>query len=191
MYTYSIYKTIIDDSCRIQNLYFRHLSKKLLVSNKHRLNVQFTYSIFLAVSITVLVTWFCVLLLVSGDIHPNPGPLSSLSIVMIALHQETVLFLVLRLSLPIYHLFIITYRVFFNKLDVLFAELSDFDILAFSETWLHSAISTADLQLQSYHSPERKDRVSDNHGDVIIYVKDTLFYRRRNDLEPLGIECLG
>ena len=25
---------------------------------------------------------------------------------------------------------------------------------------------------------------------MIIYVKDTLFYRRRNDLEPLGIECL-
>ena len=91
------------------------------------------------------------------------------------------------------HLSFVHYNVqnIFNKLDVLFAELSDFDILAFSETWLHSAISTADLQLQSYHSPERKDRVSDNHGDVIIYVKDTLFYRRRNDLEPLGIECLG
>ena len=78
----------------------------------------------------------------------------------------------------------------FNKLDVLFAELSDFDILAFSETWLHSATSTADLQLQSYHSRERKDRISDNHGGVFIYVKDTLFYRRRNDLGPLGIECL-
>ena len=78
----------------------------------------------------------------------------------------------------------------FNKLDVLFAELSDFDILVFSETWLHPAISTADLQLQSYHSPECKDRFSDNHGGVIIYVKDTLFYRRRNDLEPIGIECL-
>ena len=78
----------------------------------------------------------------------------------------------------------------FNKLDVLFAELSNFDILAFSETWLHSAISTADLQLRSYHAPKRKDRVGDNHGSVIIHVKDTLFYRRRNDLEPRGIKCL-
>ena len=73
------YETIIDDSCRIQNLHFRHLSKKLLVSNKQRLNVEFTYSIFLALCITVLATWFYVLILVSGDIHPNPGPVSSLS----------------------------------------------------------------------------------------------------------------
>ena len=63
----------------VSRIYFWHLSKKLLVSNKQRLNVEFTYSIFLALSITVLVIWFYILLLVSGDIHSNPGPLSSLS----------------------------------------------------------------------------------------------------------------
>ena len=110
-------------------------------------------------------------------------------IVTIALHQETSVFVTSSLS---FHLSFVHYNVqsIFNKLDVLFAELSDFDILAFSETWLHSAIATADLQLQSYHSHECKNRVSDIHGGVIIYVKDTLFYRSRNDLEPLEVECL-
>ena len=50
-------------------------------------------------------------------------------------------------------------------------------------TFIHSVKSTSDLQLKSYHYPECKDRVGDNHGGVITYVKDTLFCRRRNDLE--------
>ena len=37
--------------------------------------------------------------------------------------------------------------------------------------------------------PERKDRHGDNHGGVLIYVKNVLCYRRRPDLEPNGIEC--
>ena len=129
----------------------------------------------------------------SGDIYPNPGPLSSLSDSYDSSSSGNgSIFGTSSLSS---HLSFVHYDVqsIFNKLDVSFAELSDFDILAFSETWFHSALSTVDLQLQSfqsYHSPERKDGVSDNHGGVIIYVKDTLFYRRRNDLEPLGIECL-
>ena len=30
----------------------------------------------------------------------------------------------------------------------------------------------------------------DSHGDVIIYVKDSIHYMRRNDLELQGIECI-
>ena len=39
-------------------------------------------------------------------------------------------------------------------------------------------------------SPERKDRIGDSHGGVILYVKDTLYYIRRRDLELAGVECL-
>ena len=63
-----------------------------------------------------------------------------------------------------------------NKLDILHAELLDFDILAFMETWLSTAVSTNDLMLQSYNIPERKDRTGDPHGEVIVYVKNGIFY---------------
>ena len=77
-----------------------------------------------------------------------------------------------------------------NKLDILRAELSDFDILAFSETGLHAALETIDLLIPNFKPPERKDRTRDHHGDVMIYVNDLVHYIRRNDLEPLNIECI-
>ena len=77
-----------------------------------------------------------------------------------------------------------------NKLDILHAELLDFDILAFTETWLSQAVSMNNLMLQSYNIPERKDRTGDPHGGVIVYVKNGIFYKRREDLEIMGLECL-
>ena len=62
----------------------------------------------------------------------------------------------------------------FSKLDILHTELFDFDILAFTETWLTPAIDTDDVLLRSYNAPERKDRVKDNHGGVMLYVKGLL-----------------
>lgn len=44
--------------------------------------------------------------------------------------------------------------------------------------------------MQSFYPPERKDRAGDSHGGVMLYVKDSLYYLRRRDLEPRGIECL-
>ncbi len=77
-----------------------------------------------------------------------------------------------------------------QKLDVLYAELRDFDLLAFSETWLNPSISQADLILTSFQPPERKDRTADSHGGVMVYVKESLHYKRRTDLEIIGIECI-
>ena len=42
----------------------------------------------------------------------------------------------------------------------------------------------------SYNKPERKDRVGDNHGGVILYVKEALNYKRRDDLEIKDIEYI-
>ena len=42
--------------------------------------------------------------------------------------------------------------------------------------------------LESYNQPERKDRVGDCHGGVILYVKETLFYKRRGDFQIRGVE---
>ena len=59
----------------------------------------------------------------------------------------------------------------FSKLEILNAELFEFDILVFTEAWLGPTIDTDDLILQSYNRPERKDRDSDTHGGVMLYVK--------------------
>ncbi|MCW4344426.1 MAG: reverse transcriptase domain-containing protein [Candidatus Thiodiazotropha endolucinida] len=96
-------------------------------------------------------------------------------------------------SFPLNHnLSFVHYNVqsIYTKLEVLQAELIEFDILAFSETWLNHSIDTEDLTLQSYQSPERKDRVGDSHGGVIIYVKEGIHYKRRNDLEIQGLEAI-
>lgn len=77
-----------------------------------------------------------------------------------------------------------------NKLDIIQAELFEIDILSFTETWLNPDISSEDIMLQSYSTPERKDRPGDPHGGVMIYVKDGLFYKRRYDLEIRGVESI-
>ena len=78
----------------------------------------------------------------------------------------------------------------FSKLEVLHTELIDFDILSFSETWLNDSIASEDLLLESYNKPERKDRPGDSLGGVMLYVKEGLHYKRRNDLELRNIESV-
>ena len=64
------------------------------------------------------------------------------------------------------------------KLDILHAELLEFNILAFTET-----DDTDDLLLHSYNRPECRDLVDDNPGSVILYIKEGKHYKHRNDLE--------
>ena len=78
----------------------------------------------------------------------------------------------------------------FTKLDILTAEHSDFDMHAFSEAWLYAALQTTDLLMPNFEPPEHKDRARDHHGCVMINVKDSVQYTRRNDLDPLDIECI-
>ena len=83
-----------------------------------------------------LVCWLSILLIVSGDIHENPGPASSFSSSISSVASE-----VLGANLKIVH-----YNVqsFYGKKDILYADLHNFDILAFTETWLTHNIDSAD-----------------------------------------------
>ena len=58
----------------------------------------------------------------------------------------------------------------YTKLELLRAELIQFDKLAFYETWLNHSVDTEDFFLES------KDRGCDSHGGVIIYVKEGIYY---------------
>ena len=140
--------------------------------------------------VTVIVMWLINLLLASGDVHPNPGPSSSDTVSTDSSFTSSVSLMgSINLSK---HLSFVHYNVqsLVTKLDLLYTELNEFDILAFTETWLNQSVLQEDIQLHSYCLPERKDRRGDSHGGVIIYVKDTIHYVRRNDLEINDVECL-
>ena len=126
------------------------------------------------------------LILLAGDIHPNPGPQPSESSDSLS---STDLYNFLHLP---NHLSTVHYNVqsIANKLDTLIAEFSFFDVVSLSETWLHDGIFSDGLLFHSFHSPERKDRVHDRYGGVILYIKNNLSYTRRNDLEIGGLECI-
>ena len=146
----------------------------------------------LCFSFVAFATWLVLLLFSCGDVHPNPGPLStssSSSNFTSSSGMSNTLFSCLNLnhSLSFVHY---NFQSIFSKLEILQAELSDFDILAFTETWLCPSIDINELLLHSYNTPERKDRAGDNHGGVMIYVKDCLHYKRRADLESRNIESI-
>ena len=75
-----------------------------------------------------------------------------------------------------------------NKLDDVAAELSDYDIIGISESKLNNSIPSSMLMLDSYNMPIRKDREINNGGGLIIYIKNNIFFKRRDDLENNSIE---
>ena len=153
----------------------------------HLNNIVFTYQLCILFAVKILFVWLAILLLKAGDVKPNPGPISSpnssLSSNPSVSFNESIT--------GSGHLSFIHYNVqsIFNKLDILRAEFAELDILAFSESWLNPSIQNSDLSFDSFSQPERKDR-DDSHGGVILYVRDSIPYKRRHDLEPTGIECI-
>jgi len=124
-----------------------------------------------------LCCWLSMLLLLSGDVHENPGPSTSSTSTM-----DTFVPAQGNLSLVHYNV-----QSILNKKDILFG---DYDILAFTETWLNPNIYPSDLLFPSFHTPFRRDRQSDPHGGIIVYVKSDIFVFERRDLEVNDVECL-
>ena len=53
--------------------------KRIPMSTTFQDNIAFTFNFTFCLSLLVLRTWLIVLLMSSGDINPNPGPMSSVS----------------------------------------------------------------------------------------------------------------
>ena len=169
---------------------FTQLLQNVQHSTKIEENINWSLKIMLSFSITIFTYCFIYLLFCSGDVHPNPGPLtpassststssSNLSI------SSNPISLCQNLSIVHYNV-----QSIFPKLEVIHTELFDFDILTFSETWLSDSTDTDDLLLELFNKPERKDRPGDSHGGVMLYVKERIHYKRRNDLELQNIESI-
>ncbi|CAC5397547.1 unnamed protein product [Mytilus coruscus] len=77
------------------------------------------------------------------------------------------------------------------KLDLIAAEYEEFDILAFTESWLNSSHTDDSINLLNFHSPFRRDRGPQKPGvGVVVYVKNNLNVRRRPDLEFDELEAI-
>ena len=77
-----------------------------------------------------------------------------------------------------------------QKKDIIEPELSNFDLVSLTETWLNERVLTKDLAFNNYRLPFRRDGVGDSHGGIVVYVKENIPCKRRYDLELNTIECI-
>ena len=186
--TFSVLQSARENLSQLEQIEFNTIRGRIAPGKELLNNCKFTRHLISSLITIITTTWIFAILLLSGDIHPNPGPLSSTSSSDSLSTQPSAF----NFSNLCNHLSFVHYNVqsLVPKLDILGAELLEFDVLAFTETWLNSSYTSDDIRLESFREPERKDRVGDSHGGVIIYVKDSIHYRRRNDLELRGIGCI-
>ncbi|MCG7869675.1 MAG: endonuclease/exonuclease/phosphatase family protein [Candidatus Thiodiazotropha taylori] len=127
------------------------------------------------------------LLLKSGDVEPNPGPDSSDSSLSSSSSSFSSCNTILQEHFSVVHYNIQSLS---NKVDILESELSKFDVVCLSETWLDHRTTDNDINMHGFNVPYRRDRQGDNHGGICVYVKENVYAKRRADLELQDIECL-
>ena len=95
-------------------------------------------SIFSVLCISLLITsvvlsWTVDLILLSGDVHPNPGPDSGTSLADFSVSNSVNSFSALANHLSIIHL---NLQSILPELDLIKCESLAYDVLVFSESWL-------------------------------------------------------
>ena len=76
-----------------------------------------------------------------------------------------------------------------NKVDLIGSELRNFNVICLTETWLGQNTPDENLKINGYKL-YRRDRQTDNHGGICVYIKENIYSQRRADLEIRNIECL-
>jgi len=77
----------------------------------------------------------------------------------------------------------------FDEITLLLNEDNSADIFSFCETFLTDKIETKSISIAGYNII-RKDRIRSAGGGIIVYVKDTISFIRRHDLENEDIESI-
>ncbi|MCG7868089.1 MAG: endonuclease/exonuclease/phosphatase family protein [Candidatus Thiodiazotropha taylori] len=157
--------------------------KICLVPGRKKLeNILFTkklLGIFICVNVFVFL-----LLLLSGDVHPNPGPDTLSSSNATSHSQMSTSF---SQNLSIIHLNI---QSILPKMEILDVEMQSYDILIFTETWLTSKISNDDIMISNFNIPYRKDREVRQGGGVAIYTKIGIHSINRSELLYNSLEAI-
>ena len=122
------------------------------------------------------------LLYQAGDVGKNPGPQSD--------NDNNTSFS----SFPVFNGFfsVAHYNVqsLLHKVDIIEPELSNFDLISLTETWLTNSILNQDLAFKDFQLPFRRDRIGDSYGGITVYVKNDIPSKRKNDLELISSVCL-
>ena len=73
-----------------------------------------------------------------------------------------------------------------NNVDLIQSECSNFDIVALTESWLDTSIENDTISVNSFHPiREKTDTMT-----IYVYDKESLYYKRRSDLESGNLECI-
>ena len=112
----------------------------------------------------------CLLLLVCGDISPNPGPQPSPSLKRFTRNRG---FKILHQNIngiP-------------EKIDSVRGILQhkNIQIFGFKESHLNASVTDADISVDGYKT-ERLDRKNGTHGGVICFIRSDVTYERRKNL---------
>ena len=120
------------------------------------------------------------LLINAGDIELNPGPGTS--------QNDTGY---VDDSLISSYFSVVNYNIqsIFNKVDLIGSEFRTFNIICPTESWLGPNTTDEALRIDDYRL-YRRDRPTDNHGGVCVYIKEDIYSRRRSDLELPHVECV-
>lgn len=137
---------------RCRSYMFRNMNSCHYVCRKYKCSNSFIRDVAILLhmfNVFCFITFnlFLIILLKAGDIHPNPGPDISISGDSF-LSSDQSSNIIQSFDFCRYFSFV-HYNVqsIFHKLNLLSTELNDFDILAFTETWLGSDVTNEDVQL--------------------------------------------
>ena len=131
--------------------------------------ITFKIAIILCSKNTYVLYYFLILLL-SNDIETNPGP-----------QIESII-----KDLSVCH---INAQSMLSELDMIAAELGNFDVITISETWLDHTISDLDTMIPTYQTPIRLDR-NRHGGGVAMYFKNNVPFVERKDLIIPNLEAV-
>ena len=111
------------------------------------------------------------LLILCGDIELNPGPQGSHSLDYVHLNVNGLK----------------------EKLDIVISHLASYDVVCFTESHLNPLVESDDLRIPGFHDIKRRDRTVGSWGGgggVGVYMKCSIAYKRRLDLESPDLENL-
>ena len=112
--SYSILSSVKDNVCHADKVIFRSMFKHALPGKLYEENCRSSFYGFQMLFTIVITSWIGVMLLLAGDIHPNPGP-STVSSVSLIYHQLHLQLLIFRIYRIIYLLSTIMSKVLFQR----------------------------------------------------------------------------
>ena len=114
------------------------------------------------------------LILLAGDICPQPGP-------TFQLNNSGLSFCPKSRGLPLAHLNIRSLLHKMDQVNLVMGGAKSFDILSFSETWLNDMVTDDEILMPGYNCV-RRDRQRKADGGVAIYCRDSVNFAVREDL---------